>query len=125
MQKFLLVLGYIFTFGILYVVLKNKAKKTALVFNDELRVSTKIPFNVDKFINALGGKPNILQTSSTISSIKINVSDRSKVNEADIKALKPKGYMWDANQNLTLIFGDFVQALETAIKESNHESSSQ
>ncbi|WP_033160209.1 hypothetical protein [Mycoplasmoides alvi] len=127
LQKFILILGYIFTFGILFFILKKMAKKQAQVVNDSLIVSNNIPFNIDDFILSLGGLKNIAFCSSTISSIKIKLFDKSLFDEIKFKKFKPKGYMWDAENTLTILFGDFSSALEKFIKNklTNYENISQ
>lgn len=117
-QHFILIIGYIFTFGILYFVLNKKAKKQATISNDSLTLTNKIPFNVNDFVTSLGGFSNIEFSSSTISSIRIKLRDKNHFDEDKFKKFKPKGYMWDANNTITILFGDFSFALDEAIKKN-------
>ncbi|WP_027123798.1 hypothetical protein [Mycoplasmoides pirum] len=116
-HKFFLVLGYIFTFGILYLVLNNFAKKKATLSNETLLVSNNIPFDVNNFLIVLGGAENIESTSSTISSIKIKLKNKNLFIENKLKNFKPKGYLWNADNVLTILFGDFSQALSNEINK--------
>lgn len=116
MKKLKIILSYIFTFGIVYFVLKNKAKKRAKNFNNELTISTKLPFRLDNFLNEIGGINNIKSLSSTINTIKIQLNDKSKFNENALKVVKAKGVMWGSNDTLTIILGDFSIELEKQIK---------
>lgn len=117
MQKFYLILGYIFTFGILYFVLHKKAKKYALNSNSEFILSNKIPFKIEKFVNVLGGIENIVNVTNTISTISITIKNRKNVQEFEIKQFKPKSYMWNANGIITIVFGDFSTILAKNINQ--------
>lgn len=116
MKKLKIILIYIFTFGIVYFVLKNKAKKRAKSFNKELTLSTKLPFKLNDFLNELGGIDNINFVSSTINTIKIQLNDKTKFNDNALKVAKAKGLMWGVNNTVTIILGDFSIELEKQIK---------
>lgn len=116
MKKFKIILIYIFTFGIVYFVLKNKAKKRAKIFNKELTLSTKLPFKLDDFLNEIGGMKNIKSLSSTINTIKIQLDDKNKFSDKALDVVKAKGVMWGANNTVTIILGDFSIELEKQIK---------
>lgn len=115
MRKTGLWLGYIFTFGILYAVLRAKAKKAASTTNAQLTVSAKIPFAPSELAAALGGADNIASTAATISSFKASLKDRAKADEAALRRLRPKGLMWDGSGAVTLLFGDFSGELKSRI----------
>ncbi len=116
MKKWQLILFYIFTFGIGYFYIKNKAKKVAEVQNEEIEVSKEIPFEVQNLLNLLGGLDNIIKTDSTISSFKVELRD---TNKADIEAIKKldntKGVMKSGNK-LNIVFGDYSRTLDEFIK---------
>ncbi len=115
-HRFLLVLGYVLTFGVLYLIMRRMAKERAKTRNQELIASDKIPFAPERFVKALGSIENVAAVSSTLSAIKVTVKDKALFDEASLKALKPKGYMWNADNVLTIVFGDFAGALESAIR---------
>lgn len=106
---------YIFTFGIGYFVVKNKAKKHANTVNEELTVTKKVMIDINKFVETLGGKENISNTTSSINSIKVFVNDIEKVNQDEIKKLGAKGTILSEGC-ITCLFGDFSQELS---KEMN------
>lgn len=116
MNKFLLWMFYIFTFGFGYLYLKNKAKKHANVINDELTVTKKVMIDIDKFIELLGGQKNIINTTSSINSIKVFVSDIEKINQDEIKKLGAKGTILSEGC-ITCLFGDFSQELSKQMNE--------
>lgn len=112
--KFKLYLIYIFTFGIAYFYLKNQAKKLKGVENDHLTLSEEIPIDVDKLIEYLGNKKNIISTTNTISSIKIFVNDLSKIDIDKVKKLGVKGLI-KGKDYISFIFGDFSHLLKMEI----------
>lgn len=116
MNKFVLWMFYIFTFGFGYLYLKNKAKKHAIVVNDELIVTKKVMIDIEKFIVLLGGKENIINTSSSINSIKVFLNDVEKVNQDEIKKLGAKGTILSEGC-ITCLFGDFSQELSKEMNE--------
>lgn len=115
MKRFGLVLGYIFTFGVLYVVLRKKARKRAQQINKQLTVSADIPFAIDDLIAALGGIKNIEQTFATISAFKAVLKVRGLVDDDALRKLKPKGLMWDGTAAVTLLFGDCSGAIKKQV----------
>jgi PTS system glucose-specific IIC component len=73
-------------------------------------VSTKIDFDIEKLIEALGGKSNILDVSATISTLKVNVKDVTTLSKDSFTKFKINGFMKNANQ-VILVFGDNAQAI--------------
>ncbi|WP_412032502.1 hypothetical protein [Malacoplasma muris] len=114
MNKFSLWMFYIFTFGIGYIVLKNKAKKQATLTNTELTVTHTIPIDVNQFISYVGGIENITSTSASISSIKLNVNDTNIIDVDSIKKIGAKGVML-SDKCVTCLFGDFSKELSNKI----------
>lgn len=105
---------YICTFGIGYLIAKNKAKKTANVVNDKLIVTEKVPFDINKLIQAIGGETNYVSNNATINSIKIKVKDLNLVDKDTIKKLGAKGTMI-GDMEITCLFGDFSKKLSEMI----------
>jgi phosphotransferase system IIB component len=81
-----------------------------------LQTSTKIDFNVDELIKVLGGKENIVDTSATISTLKINVKDASQISKDSFVIFNIKGFMKNTNQ-IILVFGDNSQAINIELKK--------
>jgi phosphotransferase system IIB component len=68
-------------------------------------------------INTLGGKRNIVDTSTTISTLKINVRDNSTLTKEKFDKFKITGFLKNTNQ-VILVFGDNAQAInEKLIKK--------
>ena len=108
---------YIITLGIGYLIAKNKAKKIANTTNDKLTVTEKVPFEVTKIMDAIGGKQNYVSNTATINSIKIKVKDVSIVNKQAIKDMGAKGTML-SEDTVTCLFGDYSQKLSELINQS-------
>ncbi|MDC4163031.1 PTS sugar transporter subunit IIA [Mycoplasma bradburyae] len=105
----------IITLGILKLVATKRAKKISSKVNHELIKSDKLPFSLNDFIEILGKIENIKSSESTLNMIKINVEDKSKVDQDKLKnKLKFKGIMW-ANTNLSLVCGDYASSLSEQI----------
>lgn len=114
MSKLKIYLFYIFTFGIGYFILKSKAKKQANSTNDKLITTNKIPFELEDFFSALGGKNNIIKSSATISSIKIIVNNIELIKQDDLEKMGSKGQILSEDA-ITCLFGDFSQSLNELI----------
>jgi phosphotransferase system IIB component len=97
------ILLIILTFGIYYLVVKNKSKNH--ISATSLSHSTKINFKISELINTLGGKNNIVSVSSSLSSVSINLKSSIKLSSADIKKFHIHGVSYGYNK-LTIIFGD-------------------
>lgn len=117
MNKFTWIFLNIITFGILRLVATKKAKRISSQINQELIKSEKLPFDLDQFINILGGLENIQTTQATLNMIKIDVVDKTKVNQDQIKSrLKINGIMW-ASHDLSLVCGDYASSLSEQINQ--------
>ncbi|QEX47470.1 PTS sugar transporter subunit IIA [Mycoplasmoides gallisepticum] len=117
MNKFTWIFLNIITFGILKLVATRKAKRISSQINHELIKSEKLPFDLDQLINILGGLENIQTTQATLNMIKINVVDKTKVNQDQIKSrLKINGIMWASN-DLSLVCGDYASSLSEQINQ--------
>lgn len=109
-------LYYIFTFGIGYLKAKKQAKIQATTVNEELTVSEKIPFDLNKLIELLGGLENITKVDATINSLKVNVKEIEKINQKEIKILGAKGTLL-FEDGVTCLFGDYSKKLSELINE--------
>jgi phosphotransferase system IIB component len=105
------------TLGIPYFYAKQKAKKIANTVNTQLQVSSKVDFDINELIKALGGVENILDSSATISTLKVNVKDATNLNKDSFKEFKINGFMKNANQ-IILVFGDNSQTINKLLISS-------
>lgn len=71
---------------------------------------------VNKLVNYLGGKDNILDTEVNLSRFKVTLKDVSKVNKEGITKLGAKGIVEIDNQ-LKIIFGPDARALKKYISD--------
>lgn len=71
---------------------------------------------VNKLVNYLGGKDNILDTEVNMSRFKVTLKDVSKVDKEGIQKLGAKGIVEIDNQ-LKIIFGTDARALKKYISE--------
>jgi PTS system D-glucosamine-specific IIC component len=104
----------ILTFGIAYFFIKRKARKLASIQSNELKYNDKIKFNINNFVNKLGGKQNIVSSTSTINSLKLVLKDASNVKKENLDKFGIHGFMKN-NNTLTLIFGDNAIAIKEAL----------
>ena len=71
---------------------------------------------VNKLVQYLGGKDNILDTKVNMSRFKVTLKDRTKVDKEGIQKLGAKGIVEIDNQ-LKIIFGQDARALKKYINE--------
>lgn len=71
---------------------------------------------VNKLVNYLGGKDNILDTEVNMSRFKVTLKDVSKVNKDGITKLGAKGIV-EINNQLKIIFGPDARQLKKYISE--------
>ncbi|MBQ6280211.1 MAG: hypothetical protein IJK72_02010 [Mycoplasma sp.] len=116
MNIFTRVLFDIFTFGIFEIILHAKAKKVANIKNSELTYSKTYKFNINNFINDLGGIDNIENVSSTLSSVKINLKKINLIIADLQKKYQIKG-ITKSNNVLILIFGDNAKTIAENIEK--------
>lgn len=105
----------IITFGGVSRKAKKEAEKQAANKNTELKLNSMQLPNVDAFVNALGGRPNISNVTCTMSTITFTLVDVNKANIEQLKKICAKGAI-KSNSNITLLIGDCANALKKAIK---------
>ncbi|MDR2636251.1 MAG: hypothetical protein LBB95_00090 [Mycoplasmataceae bacterium] len=93
----------IFTFGIYYLVAKNKIKKTQV--SSSLSCANEIGINLNKFIDLIGGINNIVSVTSTLSSVSIIFKSAPEVDKTSIKEFHIHGISRSYNK-ITFVFGD-------------------
>ena len=99
-----IILFYIFTFGIGYFIIKkNNTKK----YND-ISGTHKIDFDIKKLIIYLGGYDNIVNVTSTINNLKVELKNIDLINIDEIKKLNAIGTLKN-NNCITILFGDNSQ----------------
>ena len=79
---------------------------------------TNKSFNIEinKLINYLGGKDNIIDAEANLSRLKVTLKDLTKVDKDGIQKLGAKGIVEIDNQ-LKIIFGKDARALKKYIKD--------
>lgn len=116
-MKFITILISILTFGIFWIYLKNKIEhqkelnKNEKTENTTLRISTKIPFNIDELIKILGTEKNIKSVDASLNTLKIEFLDKNLIDEESIKKIGAKGLIFSGNK-ISIIFGDFAITLK-------------
>ncbi len=110
-------LFYIFTLGIGYLYVKNKAKNISSKTNNKIEVSKVIDFDIKKLISALGGKSNILEINSTISNLKVKVNSIESVDVNGIKNLGAVGTLKNMDI-ITILFGDNSPYIAELLKKN-------
>ncbi|MDR0985670.1 MAG: DUF4234 domain-containing protein [Mycoplasmataceae bacterium] len=106
----------IITFGIYPLIVRYKAKKIANTVNNQLTLSSKIDFDINSLINRLGGKDNIIKTSATISTFKVDLKDASNISKETLNKFDIKGFIKNNNQ-LIIVFGDNANAISSNINK--------
>lgn len=107
----------IISFGFFSKYLKKQVIKKETNKNEEIKVSTKIPFDFLLLIDYLGGIINIKKTTPTVNSISVGVADKTLIKKEEIKKLGAKGMMVSSN-NISMIFGDFTTLLSEKMNAS-------
>ncbi len=126
-QRFWYIFLCIITFSIFYFVIQSKIKKANQQSFDtnaeptsdtskQLKRTEKIPFDVNKLIEYLGNKENILTVDASLSSLKVGVKEKEKVNQEEIKKLGSKGIMI-SGLKVSIVFGDVSIAVKEALEK--------
>ena len=68
-------------------------------------------------LEALGGKDNIKDVDACITKLRVTIKTKSKVKEADLKALGAKGIIWITKDHVHALFGTEADPLKTQIKK--------
>ena len=116
MNLFTRILLDVITLCIFEIYLHNKAKNVANVKKTELTYSKICKFNINDFINDLGGINNIENVSSTLSSVKVNLKNINLVITDLQKKYKINGITKSKNV-LILIFGDNAKTIAENIEQ--------
>lgn len=105
-MNIMIILGFVFVFvmGVLFFL--NQSKKES---------SRRLPIDLEKFIEALGGKSNIIQSDATISKITVQVGDVELINTETITSLGASGVVI-TNNKVVIIFGKISKEIDEALK---------
>lgn len=114
-QKNKLILFYVFTFGIGYIVAKQKVNKIKKVENNILSNTTVPNTKINKIIEVLGDTNNIVSIESTINNIKVTTNNINLVKQSELKQLGATGSFVNGNK-ITIIFGDESNSIATQIQ---------
>lgn len=76
--------------------------------------SVDMTFDIERFINALGGNDNIKKTEATPSKITVYVVEDTKVKITELKALGASGIV-QSNDKVTIILGKISKDLSNKI----------
>jgi PTS system N-acetylglucosamine-specific IIC component len=120
----LLAQGVVF-FGLYYVVFMGLIKKlnlktpgrereSTLIHESEAKKGNELVKGYDK---ALGGIKNIETIDACITRLRLTLTDRTKIKEADMKALGAMGVVKLGENNLQVIIGPQAESIANAMKE--------
>lgn len=115
-EKFLFVFLQIITFGLIWIYWnKQKAKFSQ---ENQLSVATKTNFDVEKLIELVGNKDNILEVTNTHTKVKIQFKDRHQVNQNEINNLKGVSGIFFNDQTITIIVGNEAKLIQELINQN-------
>lgn len=115
-EKFLFVFLQIITFGLIWIYWnKQKAKFSQ---ENQLSVATKTNFDVEKLIELVGNKDNILEVTNTHTKVKIQFKDRYQVNQNEINNLKGVSGIFFNDQTITIIVGNEAKLIQELINQN-------
>lgn len=103
-EKFLFIFLQIITIGLIWIYWNQQKQK--LGQENELSYATKTNFEINKLINLIGEKENILEITNTHTKVKISFKDRTKINPEAIKNLKGVSGIFFNDQTITIIVGN-------------------
>lgn len=103
-EKFLFIFLQIITIGLIWIYWNQQKQK--LGQENELSYATKTNFEINKLINLIGEKENILEITNTHTKVKISFKNRTKINPEAIKNLKGVSGIFFNDQTITIIVGN-------------------
>ena len=103
-EKFLFIFLQVITIGLIWIYWNQQKQK--LGQENELSYATKTNFEINKLINLIGEKENILEITNTHTKVKISFKDRTKINPEAIKNLKGVSGIFFNDQTITIIVGN-------------------
>ncbi|MCL6428574.1 hypothetical protein LT335_00113 [Spiroplasma sp. JKS002669] len=94
----------------------KKLRNETFVDQQKDSEKVKIPFKVDKFIDALGGINNISNTSVKNTKLKIEILSHDKVDFSQLKKIKNNGILVQSD-NITIVLGDYASNVSVMIND--------
>ena len=110
MNIFVRVLLDVITLGLFEIYVHSKAKKVSQQVNTELMYSKVYKFNINKFVEDVGGINNITSSTATLSSLKLGLKDVNLVNH-DLKSKYKINGLTKSTNSIILVFGDNSKAI--------------
>lgn len=120
-QIILLVIALLFAVFSIFMWIWNvtrakKLRNETFTNKQEDAKKVKIPFKVDKFIEALGGINNISNASATNSKLKVEILSHDKVDFSQLKKIKNTGVLVQSD-NITIVLGDYASNVSVMIND--------
>lgn len=115
-EKFLFIFLQIITIGLIWIYWNQQKQK--LGQENELSYATKTNFEINKLINLIGEKENILEITNTHTKVKISFKDRTKINPEAIKNLKGVSGIFFNDQTITIIVGNEARIINELITKT-------
>ena len=115
-EKFLFIFLQIITIGLIWIYWNQQKQK--LGQENELSYATKTNFEINKLINLIGEKENILEITNTHTKVKISFKDRTKINAEAIKNLKGVSGIFFNDQTITIIVGNEAKIINELITKT-------
>ena len=115
-EKFLFIFLQIITIGLIWIYWNQQKQK--LGQENELSYATKTNFEINKLINLIGERENILEISNTHTKVKISFKDRTKINPEAIKNLKGVSGIFFNDQTITIIVGNEARIINELITKT-------
>lgn len=110
MNIFVRVLLDVITLGLFEIYVHSKAKKVSQQVNTELMYSKVYKFNINKFVEDVGGINNITSSTATLSSLRLGLKDVNLVNH-DLKSKYKINGLTKSTNSIILVFGDNSKAI--------------
>lgn len=110
MNIFVRVLLDVITLGLFEIYVHSKAKKVSQQVNTELMYSKVYKFNINKFVEDVGGINNITSSTATLSSLRLGLKNVNLVNH-DLKSKYKINGLTKSTSSIILVFGDNSKAI--------------
>lgn len=110
MNIFVRVLLDIITLGLFEIYIHSKAKMVSKQVNTELMYSKNYKFNINNFVDDVGGINNITSATATLSSLRLGLKDVNLINP-DLKSKYKINGLTKSTNAIILVFGDNSKAI--------------
>lgn len=109
-------LFYILTFGIGYLIAKQKAKKIASTESTEIKQSKEINFDINELINYLGTIHNIDKVDATINCLIVTLKNKDNIDMDAFSKLGCNG-LYVTDNKLNILFGNNSLEIKNRIEQ--------